>query len=173
MGYTTDFSGEFFVSPPLSPEQVQYLKDFNKTRRMRRDAAKAAEMPDPVREAVGLPIGVDGGYFVGSTENYGQNRDDSITDYNYPPSGQPGLWCQWAPSDDGKAITWDGGEKFYNYVEWLQYLIEHFLEPWGRKLDGEIHWHGEDSADFGIIEVEANRIRISEGRLTYSEPQDI
>jgi hypothetical protein len=47
-----------------------------------------------------------------------QGHDLSIIDHNYPPENQPGLWCQWIPNEDGTAICWDGGEKFYNSIEW-------------------------------------------------------
>ena len=44
---------------------------------------------------------------------------------------QPGLWCQWVPNASGTAIVWDEGEKFYYYIEWIKYLIEHFLRAVG------------------------------------------
>jgi hypothetical protein len=50
---------------PMKPEHVTYLKAFNGTRRMKRDAGKAARLGDPLREAVGLPVGREGAYFVG------------------------------------------------------------------------------------------------------------
>ena len=63
MGYTTKFKGKFALDRPLSKAQSAYLHKFRDTRRMRRDAVVAATIADPIREAVGLPIGVDGGYF--------------------------------------------------------------------------------------------------------------
>ena len=56
MGYTTNFRGEFRISPPLTEEHRAYLTAFAGSRRMLRDAALAGERPDPVREAVGLPV---------------------------------------------------------------------------------------------------------------------
>jgi hypothetical protein len=47
-------------------------------------------------------------------------------------------WCQWVPSADGTRSCWDGQEKFYCWEEWLKYLIEHSLEPWGYRLNGEV-----------------------------------
>ncbi len=170
MGYTTTFSGSFTVTPPLSPEQVAYLNAFNRTRRMARDAIKATRLPDPVREAVGLPIGAQGGYFVGAGE-YGQDGQGSIVDYNKPPAGQPGLWCQWAPADDGSTLQWDDGEKFYNYSEWLLYLVEHFLAPWGRMLDGKVHWQGEDAGDRGILYARQNVIDAVTDTITNEGPR--
>lgn len=161
MGYTTEFEGSFRLDRPLRPEQVQYLQQFNGTRRMSRDAKIAASLPDPLRQAVGLPIGENGGYFVGGTGMAGQDDDASVVDYNSPPSEQPSLWCQWRPTDDGTAIEWDGGEKFYDYAEWLCFIIVHFLAPWGYVLDGEVKWSGEEEEDAGILRVRNNEVSIS------------
>jgi hypothetical protein len=132
---------------------------------MRRDARKAKVLADPIREAVGLPLGIEAGYFTGGEGMMGQERDDSVLDCNTPPKGQPGLWCQWTPKPDGTAILWDGVEKFYNYVEWLKYLLRHFLVPWGYVVNGEMHWVGEDDLDRGTITVRHNRVTAeAEGR---------
>src|SRR5262249_30838871 len=135
----------------LKPEHSAYLKAFSETRRMQRNPRKVQGLPDPVRYAVDLPVGVEGGYFVGGGGDAGQDRDVSVVEYNQPPRGQPGLWCDWAPTADGTAIVWNGAEKFYRYVEWLRYLIEHFLAPWGYVLNGAVGWQGEDPGDRGTI----------------------
>ncbi len=169
MGYTTNFDGQFNLTKPLLPEHMAYLEKFNETRRMVRDARKAEALPDPVRQRVGLPIGKDGAYFVGGTGLAGQDRDSTILDYNQAPSGQPGLWCQWRPDSSGTAIVWDGGEKFYDYTEWLRYLIDSFLKPWGYVLNGEVTWQGEDSTDIGKIVVTDNAVVVKPGRIVYEE----
>lgn len=158
MGYSTAFRGQFKVMPPLRSEHAEYLRQFRGTRRMKRDAARSIELPDPARLAVGLPVGEEGGYFVGGGGLMGQAHDASVTDYNLPPSGQHGLWCQWVPTDDGTAIEWDGGEKFHEYVPWLEYLITHFLAPWGYTLNGEVEWRGDDWDDTGTISVIDNEV---------------
>lgn len=165
MGYTTSFDGEFTITPPLNAAQVAYLKKFSETRRTKRDEAKTALRPDPIRDAVGLPVGPDGGYFVGANGFRGQEAGifgdppaDDVIDHNYSPKDQPGLWCQWTPSEDGTRLEWDGGEKFYGYVEWLEYLVQHFLDPWGRMLNGEVRWCGEESDDRGVIYAKDNLI---------------
>ena len=198
MGYSTDFFGHFDLDKPLLPAHREYIKKFGDTRRMRRDTAKAAMLPDPVREAVGLPVGPEGAYFVGGGGWAGQGQDISIVDnesYNSPPGlphyrlgqpweeyqaevnkaitdndAQPSLWCQWAPSEDGKTIMWDGSEKFYYYIEWLKYLIKHFLGPWGYTLNGEVWWQGESADDIGVIKVVDNEVRVGAGRIVYDEP---
>lgn len=159
MGYTTDFTGSFELDRSLAPEHGAYLKRFATTRRMMRDASKTTQRSDPGREAAGLPVGPQGAYFVGAGGGYGQEHSEDVLDYNSPPDGQPGLWCQWVPTDEGTAIVWDGNEKFYYYVEWLEYLIEHFLGPWGYKLNGQVTWRGEDFDDSGVLYVRDNRVK--------------
>ena len=167
MGYTTDFDGKFDLDKPLTPEHRAYLEAFARTRRMQRNAVITATMPDPIRESVGLPIGEQSGYFVGSTKDYGQDRTPDVTDYNESPSGQPGLWCKWKPSEDGRAIEWNGGEKFYSYVEWIIYLIDNFLKPWGYILNGIVDWQGEEREDMGRIVITDNSVSTKAGKVVY------
>ena len=175
MGYTTSFNGSFNVSPALKPEHRDYLMKFNNTRRMTRDAAKAELLPDPLRIAAGLPIGEEACNYVGSTAPHGQDEsiygdpNSIILDYNQAPGDQPGLWCQWIPTEDGAEIVWDEGEKFYDYVGWAKYLVEHFLSPWGYQLDGEVFWQGEDDEDFGKIKIVASQVKAIAGLKTYPE----
>ncbi len=162
MGYSTDFTGRFAVTPPLKPHHAAYLKAFSETRRMVRDATyikdaiRAGSMKDPLREAVLLPIGKQGRYFVGGGGFHGQDHDGSVIDHNLEPKGQPSLWCRWVPSEDGSGIEWDGGEKFYYYADWIEYLIEHFLKPWGYVLNGSVKWQGEVPADRGVMRMKDN-----------------
>lgn len=93
---------------------------------------------------------------MSSTEG-GLNPDnDKIINYNQPPSTQPGLWCQWIPTEDNMGIEWDGTEKFYHYVEWLQYLIDKVLAPKGYVVNGKVNYQGEDTDDKGIVTVYNN-----------------
>jgi hypothetical protein len=92
MGYTTEFDGQVTVTPPLNEHEVAYLRRFADTRRMAR---------------------AKGPYYTGAGFR-GQDDEADVTDYSHPPAGQPGLWCQWVPTDDGTGIEWDGGEKFYD-----------------------------------------------------------
>jgi hypothetical protein len=94
-------------------------------------------------------------------QNY--KLSDSIIDYNQQPSGQPGLWCQW--NIVGNRLKWDGAEKFYHYVEWLEYLIEHFFKRWGYTLNGEVLWEGEWREDMGKIIVKDNVVEKSKDHV--------
>jgi hypothetical protein len=196
MGYTTDFNGSFELSRPATAEEREYVNRIADTRRMQRDVTKLMELykgehgnpfakdKTNADEVYGFKGEYDG--------NMGQSNDASVIDHN-AASGeiawkdyngdwekrdemqkainadiikQPGLWCQWR-LDDETTLAWDGSEKFYNYIEWLQYLIAHFFEPWGIKVNGEVTWQGEDNADIGKIIVKDNEIEIYNGEVEY------
>lgn len=169
MGYTTEFEGEFSITPALRPEHAAYLRALAGTRRMRRDPALLAGRPDPVREAAGLPVGAEGQYYVGSTASFGQDHTPDVVEYNDPPVGQPGLWLQWEPDETGEHLRWNGAEKFYHYAEWLQYLIANFLKPWGYSLRGRVRWTGEDSRDTGTITALGHEIDVMAGGSALDE----
>jgi hypothetical protein len=79
----------------------------------------------------------------------------------------PSHYCQWIPGENGKVLVWDEGEKFYNYVEWLAWLIENFFKPKGYVLNGEITWEGEEQGDIGKIIVTNNKLDVKEGRIVF------
>ena len=160
MGYTTDFRGEVEISPALNEEQINYINTFSGSRRMKRDVEILKKLYAG-KHGLGGSYGVEGEFFARDDGNCGQTRDDSILEHNYPPSTQPGLWCQWIIAEDGKVLEWDEGEKFYEYVKWLEYLIEKFFIPWGCILNGSIEWRGEDWDDAGTIWVNDNEVTTS------------
>ena len=152
MDYHTKFFGHVNVVPPLSSQEIEYLNKFSDTRRM--DRSK-------------------GPYFVNGTGYAGQDHESDIKDYNSPPSGQPSLWCHWVPTQDGSAIEWNGSEKFRNSLEWMKYLIEHFVgsNPFAKQvsteefsflqshtLNGEIAAEGESESDRWTLSVKDNKV---------------
>jgi hypothetical protein len=144
MGYTTDFSGSFRLNKKLDKQTHEFLNKLATTRRMARNV-------DP-------KYGVEGEFYVDGKDSFGQGQEDNIIDYNRPPKTQPGLWCQWIPDEEGKEIGWDGGEKFYNYVEWIEYIIEKILKPKDYVLNGDVYWSGEETSDTGKISIEKNNV---------------
>jgi len=192
MGYSTDFFGSITLSRELTDVEENYINKFSETRRMKRDVNK---LMDVYKGEFGYPgvdknsepaliYGNDGGYFVYDDEN-----DGTVIDHNLPPGHlsyeginwrerqekqdklilegkcQPGLWCNWAIEEN--ELIWDGGEKFYDYVEWLKYLINHFFSKWDVLLNGEIEWQGEEKDDFGKIVVTDNVIKVLTGKKVY------
>lgn len=158
MGYNTEFKGHFTLNKNLTNKHSAYLNKFSNTIRMKRyaDVLNTGTLLDPIREAVKLPVGIDGEYFVGGCGNYGQSLDNSVKEHNYPPITQPGLWCQWVPTRDSRGIEWSGAEKFYYYTEWLEYIVTNFIKPWCYVLSGAVSWEGDDCSDVGVITVVDN-----------------
>lgn len=146
MGYTTDFYGVFKLNKTLDDETKVFLKKLSHTRRVKRN------LPDK--------YGIEGEFYVEGGGLMGQAKEKSIIDYNRPPCTQPGLWCQWEPSDCGNFIAWNQAEKFYCYVEWLQYIIDRVLTLKGYSITGNVLYQGEDVEDRGLIKVKDNIIKV-------------
>lgn len=151
MGYRTDFIGYIEIEPPLNTAEHQYLSAFSRSRRCTR---------------TGGPYAVPGNPYAEDEAAY--------VDVNLPPEGQPGLWCDWMPTGEGAALHVEGREKFYQPVEWLTYLIEHFLkpgahasrsnEPWfadfnfDHRLDGMVVACRNDTCEIFAIRVDRNNV---------------
>lgn len=168
MGYNTWFYGAFSLDKPLKAEHKAYLEAFARMPHVRWKADLLEYFPDPVREAVGLPVGIEGCYFTASQEVF----DPDTWEIKHPlltlgyifgwepnPAGIPNARCQWVPSEDGTKIE-DVAEKFRDYIPWLQFLLDHFLVPWGYALNGRVNWQGEHYRDRGTIVVDHNVITI-------------
>lgn len=192
MGYTTDFTGEINLVPPLNEHEISFLTDFNETRRM---------------------IRRKGPLFVGGSGPYGQGHDEDVIDHNrangetpyfrdptaeeseyYEEGGQPGLWCQWVPNEEGTTISWDDGEKFYNAADWMKYLITKLLygesarEYVAKHIDederlkhftfdhlanGTIYAQGEDPDDRWALVVEDSVVKAANATVTYNDAKEI
>jgi len=74
-------------------------------------------------------------------------------DARFTVSGMPDSYLQWVPSEDLKAIVFDGNEKFYDYTEWLKWVIDNWIVKWGITANGEMLWSGEQTSDNGVIRV--------------------
>ena len=140
MGYNSEFKGKFNLNKPLDDVTFNFLKKLSETRRMSR--------------RVDAKYGVEGEFYVdGDGDGF---RDATVININQQPKTQPGLWCQWVPTEDRLHIEWNGAEKFYNYIEWMEYLISKVLAPRGYVVNGDVKWRGEDFDDTGVIEVHDN-----------------
>lgn len=73
------------------------------------------------------------------------------------PQPNPGGYMQWVPSKSLDAIGWDGQEKFYDYVPWMEWVCA-WLKERGIVANGELHWSGEDATDNGRIVVIENTV---------------
>lgn len=151
MGYQTEFTGHVTVEPPLNGPEMAFLRQFANSRRYQCSEGPfhVATGGDPNRHVGCQPIAT-----------------------NTAPSGQPGLWCSWVPTDDGLGIEWSGMEKFYDADEWMAYLIDNFLRPdadanvsdddqfkhftFNHIVNGRIEAQGEDADDRWTLVVKDN-----------------
>jgi hypothetical protein len=162
MGYTTYFNGSLQFDKPVEEWLVDYISKFSKTRRMKRSPELIKEaFPNWKELCFKGELGKEGEYFVGGLGDWGQGRDISVLDHNTPARTQPSLWCNWEITET--ELMWNEAEKFYDYEEWLDYLIDNFFAPCGYVLNGDISWEGEESDDFGIIHVEDNVVTMQYG----------
>lgn len=159
--YHTTFTGRVEVSPPLNAAEVSYLTQFNRARHWDRPTG-----PYHLSESGGLLHGFD--------RSMRSNRVDP---------NMPGFYCPWKPTEDGTALVWDGGEKPYAAVEWMGFLVHHFLRPeaiakqeltnppdpwefpkefdrftWDHVCTGVVHAHGGGESDAWSLLVTANNV---------------
>jgi len=129
------FTGFFKLNKRLDEATFLFLKDLSSTRRMSRNVDAA--------------FGVEGEFYV-----HGNEYDSNIIDRNSSPKTQPGLHCDWVPTKDYTGIEWNGTEKTYQPVEWIEYIISRVLSPRGYVLDGEVeYWNTNYHNDSSYIEI--------------------
>jgi len=117
------------------------------------------------------------GYTTNFNGQFKLNKQLSLDDYQWlkdwnedrheESEGYPSYYCQWMPTEDGLALEWDEEEKFYSYVEWLEWLIKNFFKEKGYILNGEVEWEGEEQGDVGKIIVKDNVVSTKKGRIVY------
>lgn len=93
---------------------------------------------------------------------------NSFSSKRHDEKQYPGIWCQWIINSNGK-LSWNGGEKFYHYIEWLQYLIDEYFEVQGYELSGKVNYRGERLEDIGMIYIKGNNIKQMCGRYDVNE----
>jgi hypothetical protein len=68
-------------------------------------------------------------------------------------------YMQWVPSETLDHIVYDGNEKFYDYVDWMKWLVN-YLKGIGITADGEIDWSGDQAGDTGTIVVANSEVTV-------------
>jgi hypothetical protein len=167
MGTTTTFEGTFTLDKPLTEAQREYLVAFSEIAHYAHGRLDLEDLiEDHLREAVELPAGPGGAYVV---------SEEGDSRLGHPP-GVPGAYCQWTPTEDGSGLEWDGGEKFYDWAEWLTYLVDNFLKPWGLVLNGRVAYQGEKAGDAGYLVCTNNMVEVkplgSEGAVEGPSPEE-
>ena len=171
MGYTTDFEGNFKLNQPLDKETEKLLFGLSNTRRMKRNITKLSDRLGISVEKATEKYGFDGEFYFDENdiETGGQNETCDIVNYNLPPENQPSLWCQWIYNPEENTIEWDLNEKFYEYEDWIKYLVAFVFEPRGYSLTGKVYWCGERNNDMGKIIIKNNNISIYDSYIKWKK----
>ena len=114
----------------------------------------------------------------------GYLQEFSFGEVSYSKHDEPDSHCDFIPDNSGKFIKWDGTEKTSDAVEWVQFLINHFLKEgaiasncsssefeeftFNHVLNGELEADGEKSGDLWLLKVANNRVTRHEAIITYS-----
>lgn len=186
MGYQTVLGGSFSVTTVVTKKFMNFINRFSETRRMMRNPQIIKEM-DPywAKRCFRGQLGDQAGYYTPpkiiksnwlpthvkapnkktTVKNLlGDVQDKSVVNCDCPPVNQPGFKCNWI-MPDRTTLQWNGSEKFVDYIEWLEYVIEHFFKPSGYVLNGVVFWQGDDFNDSGAITVRDNCIEVKEGSI--------
>jgi len=144
MGYETSISGEFEITPKL-PDA--FVEKFNRVADMTNPGSFAEEYPaDPPPDRI---------------EGWCAWRLKQTT-------GAP-----WPPYECTRLSIGDGGDygKFYGFEDWLVYAVRRIVrENPGVKFAGGVTWDGDDSQDYGQLEVrDGGEVIVSHGEVTYKE----
>lgn len=148
MGYRVSTIGHMDVYPPLNDEEFGYLTGLAETRRWLRPEGELFVPMDP----------------FGFAEEGARVRTEAYNDAGC----QPGLWCPWIPSCQGKClmVNEDGTDgKNYGIEPWLTYLTATFLAPGARaegepgfeeftfdhEVSGVIATHRSDDGSFSLV----------------------
>ncbi|KAJ8652824.1 hypothetical protein O0I10_011498 [Lichtheimia ornata] len=173
MDYHTDFAGQFVVHPSLPQDIVDTYNVLASGRNNLCGDAVPYSFDAIVHHLHGLPPGTS----KRTAMDYGRMLRMTKT---------PSSWCGWrlyntTTSDDNNNTTtttlrWSEMEEFYEYMYWLQYVInfitllaKHLHDIDIQNFEGAISWAGQhDDADQGTLRV----FRRNEQEATSFFPED-
>ena len=193
MSNMTNLYGHFVLDRPLTAEQIAYLEHFLQMKRYIWDEAFIQGFPDPLREAVSLPVGLQGMYFTGcNDQTFDALQPGIIRDYfdpfkvPYEPEevqqevkaryplvlALPRGHAPWGPTADDMGMSGDRVDNWREPVAWLQFLLDHFLLPWGYELKGEVVYKTFEGEE-GRFVVRDNRVReVCDRESFWGRPQE-
>lgn len=173
MGYTTDFIGCIDIYPPMNESEQAYLTAFAESSRGDEGQSTYDVPGNPAAEQF-EPTTRTTRDRRGATRAAWQIRPESaMARIRYAQQDRPpSRWCGWVPAWSGACLTFDGKEKFYQPMEWLHFLIQHFLcadakaasaglgyfenFTFDHVLDGVIAGSRRDTGELFLIDVRDN-----------------
>jgi hypothetical protein len=100
-------------------------------------------------------------------------RLQAIRKERHDAKDSPSNYCYWEPTEDGQGIECRESDcSFYNYVEWLEWIVTDVLAPEGYTVNGAVEWEGSEHGDLGCITVTNNVVSEQCGRIVYEDEND-
>ncbi|KAI9244948.1 hypothetical protein BDA99DRAFT_577012 [Phascolomyces articulosus] len=197
MGYQTDFEGAIKITPTLPTEVIDTINSLAEYRNNTDGDGDASSFDGTIHHLQG--------------ESDTHNKEDHMNNDSFLPlskislrlgrvSQVPSFWCDWhlvnrqkqqdefnKRKEEETVLVWNNAEKFYEYMYWLQYMIDfvtlYAIEQHGiqiERFDGSITWKGEEREgddDNGDYSTSVDRGTLSIYRretpeLTRFYPQD-
>ena len=149
-GDCTELEGYFKVNKPLDEETQFIIRGLRHGMSHRRDSQQLANHLGISLEVCFKNYGVDGQLYMEDNDIAVMPRQRHEEE-RIP--NQPSTRFSWKYFPEEQAIRWDRSEKFYCYVEWIQYLIDYVLAPRGYVLNGHVETfndadNGADQRDY-------------------------
>jgi hypothetical protein len=160
-----DSCGHLSLIPGLNAAEFEYLSAFVLSRR-HAGRSSPYDVPDNPHEDSVVRVGPPPA--PGLPPTIPEPEWDREL-YNEPIEGQPSLWCPWEPSCHGECLSLDTKEKIYAPVQWLQYILDHFLVPTAHSrasdrpefadftfdhlVTGAVALHSMESGELGLLRV--------------------
>lgn len=152
-------NGVLTLSRPLTDDEYYYLAALALNKRMKRKRPLVQMMidkqalEDPFRNEVGLPLGMDGCFFVGNRGEAFDEFDTSVINKEAPPRGCPGSWVSWVPSVENRSKLVLSGKKEQHAGRWAKFLVEKlFSKHWGITASGVVTYSQVDGK--GLINTQ-------------------
>lgn len=155
MGYDTNFDGSIDIQPALSKELTDYIRQFSNIRHFKRDISKIHEL----NGGLGLSFclngnpGEDGCFYIGNdlkTDLVSVSNDEVLDGLSY--------WCDFTVKPDGTKILWTQAGKTRCGLEWVTFMINHLIAPFGHVCNGKFECQGDNFDDKWEICVENNEV---------------
>lgn len=154
------FQGSFNLTPGLSEAQASYLQAFLAVQHGFWPSEYVQQQADPLREAVGLPLGEDAAFYVGHYSNGLKGRHPFINKHitiSPGPGDQPHCGnCPWQLSPDSSKLVPDKKKLAAMPLKWLGWLVSNILTTWKINVTGVASYDDPCTSQEGRVVAESS-----------------
>lgn len=80
----------------------------------------------------------------------------------------PSIHCDFEVNSDATGLVWNGSEKTYEAIDWIQLICDDFLDEFGVLANGSLVANGESRGDVWRLDVKDNVVTRVEGRFEFA-----